>query len=788
MAYEHLRLEREAPINPRHPRGFGGGFKPENPRTFGAALGQKLQAAKARLTDPAQADIGGFDDRKLLKIRLHAGDKSVPAFDAIPGVEIVSQEDEAVVLAFATDEGLGKFEQRLATLAREGTVTRKKLLYAIEDFDRWTPEDRTGNALREHGFPAQAPFTLDIELWPQERQDKRQAMVRTFLAWLQELGIEKLDELQQPSLVMIRVRCNRQQAEQLLRHRDVRTVDLPPRLGVAVELLRTDINQFPTIDSPSAGAPAIAVLDSGLTSGHPLLGRAVGDAQGYLEPHRSAHDTDPHWHGTFVGGLALYGDVQRAIQQRQFVPQLRLFSGKVFEDDDQDQTEFVEKAVEEAVRDLHGQYGCKVFNLSYGDLNKVYDGRHVRGLAYTLDRLTRELGVLFVVPAGNLQLNQLPQDARGQYPNYLFEEHARLLDPATALNALTVGGISLFEATRDAQNHPNTIEDQILARANQPFPLTRRGPSINGAIKPDVVEHAGNIALMRAGGRPRHTGLGVVSLNGGFAVHGFAFKEDIGTSYAAPQVAHKAARLLAAVPDASPNLLRALIGAHARWPQACETLLGPGNEPEGRDRLLKLIGYGRVDDSALYRSLEHTVTLLAEERIGNDSHHFFELPLPDRFWANRSRTREITVALAYSPEVRTTRLDYRRAKLWFNLVVATNLDQVTRAFQRHREEGMSEHDNGRWLTNETRKNGTLQVSRWKFRQAPRGRGNKVFVVVTRQDSAWSQDEHRAEDEPYALAVVLADREQANAELYAQVQAMLQARAQARARARIGGRG
>lgn len=165
----------------------------------------------------------------------------------------------------------------------------------------------------------------------------------------------------------------------------------------------------------------------------------------------------------------MYGDVHGAIQQRQFVPQLRLLSGKVFEDDGQDQTEFVEKAVEEAVRDLHEQYGCKVFNLSYGDQNKVYDGRHVRGLAYTLDRLTRELGVLFVVPMGNLQLYQLPQDAREQYPNYLFEEQARLLDPATALNALTVGGISLFEATRDAQRYPDTIEDHILARANQPF-------------------------------------------------------------------------------------------------------------------------------------------------------------------------------------------------------------------------------------------------------------------------------------------------------------------------------
>jgi hypothetical protein len=64
----------------------------------------------------------------------------------------------------------------------------------------------------------------------------------------------------------------------------------------------------------------------------------------------------------------------------------------------------------------------------------------------------------------------------------------------------------------------------------------------------------------------------------------------------------------------------------------------------------------------------------------------------------------------------------------------------------------------------------------------------VFVVVTRQDSAWAQDEHKAETESYALTVVLADREQANAQLYAQVRAALQARAQARVRARIGGRG
>lgn len=779
MAYEHLHLGREAPSTDRHPRRPGPHFKPDDPRAFGARLGGLLQAARTRISEPAEADIGGFDERKLLKIILHAGE-TLPNLEAITGVEIISQEAKEIVLAFATDEALDEVEARLSTLAQQGSVTRKELLYALEDFDHWTTADRTGAALAQQGFPAQGPFVLDVELWPQDRQDRRDAMLDVFMGWLREQRIESLDSIKQPSLVMVRLRCDQNQADLLLRHRDVRTVDLPPRLGVAVELLQTDINQFPEVDPPDAGAPAIGVLDSGLTRGHPLLASAVGDAQGYLAPNRSPDDDPPHWHGTFVGALALYGDVHACIQQGRFVPQLRLLSGKVFNDDGQDQTEFVEKAVEEAVRELHEQYGCRVFNFSYGDLNKVYDGRHVRGLAYTLDRLTRELGVLFVVPTGNLTTADLPVNAREEYPNYLLADSARLVDPATALNVLTVGGLTLNEATRDAQQHPNTIEDQPIARAGQPFPLTRGGPSINGALKPDLIECAGNIALMRAGGRTRHTGLGIVSLNGGFA-NGSAFREDIGTSYAAPLMAHKAARLLAEVPNATPNLLRALIGAHARWPQACEALLNPDGNSDGREKLLRLVGYGRVDDSALFRSLDHTVTLLAEEQVGNDQHHFFELPLPESFWAGGRRTREITVALAYSPAVRTTRLDYRMSKLWFSLVTAGNLDEVTQAFRRNREQGMGERSNGRWLPNDTRKNGTLQVSRWSFKQAL-ANGDKVFAVVTRQDSPWSNG--RDGEEPYALTVVLADREQANVNLYAEVRVALEARVLARARARV----
>lgn len=450
----------------------------------------------------------------------------------------------------------------------------------------------------------------------------------------------------------------------------------------------------------------------------------------------------------------------------------------MFNHDGDDHTEFVENAVERAVRDLHAGFGCRVFNLSYGDLNKVYAGGHVRGLAYTLDRLTRELGVVFVVSTGNLSLEGLPADPLASFPDYLLEETARLVDPATALNAVTVGGLARHEATRGQQQRPELIEDRPIARTGHPFPLTRSGPTVNGAIKPDFVDHAGNLAVVQLTRRTTHRGLGVVTTNGGFA-GGHAFREEVGTSFAAPAVAHRAAKLLRRVPDASHNLLRALLGAHAKWPDPSVPLLNPNDNAEGREKLTRLVGYGCINDHALEQSLDNVVSLICEEQIGNDRCQFYAIPIPDEFWEGGRRTREVTVALAYSPVVRTTRLDYRMTKLKFSLVVANNLDEVAAAFQRNRDEGMSERGNNRWLSGEARQAGTLQVSRWTFKQRPLG---QLFIVVTRQDAPWSTVNDDLE--PYALCVSIADRANVQSRLYAQIQALLRARVEQRARARV----
>ena len=784
MPYQHIKISRDEPIVDRLTRRAKAPrkFTLDEARAYGAQLSSSFQNAKSAI---AKSEIAGYDDRLLFKLNLVAGEM-LPAIEAIDGLTIVSQEEKSVLLAFASVQGLAEFEARLTSLSANGKVSRKEIFFAIQGFDYWTADNRKGAALREFGTPQLASFLVDVELWPLENSQQRNKLKESFNAWARAQNLEITDSIAYPSLLMVRIRVTANALHRLLNHRDVRTVDLPPKVGLEINLLTSDINQFPEVKPPPQDAPRIGILDSGITAGHPLLKAAVGDAQGYVLPGLNPADSPNNGHGTFVAGIALYGDVAASIVAKQFIPGLKVLSGRVFSDDDTEHIKFVEKSVDEAVRYFHDTYQCRVFNLSYGDRNKIYDGKHVRGLAYVLDKLTRELDVLFVVPTGNLLLTELPADPAAHYPAYLLEPSSRLIDPASALNVITVGGLAKHDATFDARRNRHTVEDVPIAKPGQPSPFTRAGFSVGGAIKPDFVEEAGNIAFVpgrgHGGSNTRSQGLGIVSLNSGFA-QGRPFREEYGTSFAAPKVAHLAAKLAHKLPVNSINLTRAIMACHAAWPVASVQLLNPLGNAKGRDNLLQLVGYGQVSPEAVFESLDNEVTLYAEDKIGNNRSQFYELPIPNEFWGTGRRQRQLAMSLAYSPDVRTTRLDYRHTKLQFTLVTGESLEAVARSFTKGRASGnaLKEVSNGQTIGKETRKPATLQSSSWTFRDVSRGEP-RLFVVVTRQDATWSAQQDA--DETYALAVVIRDRENQTVNLYERVTATLQLRAQARERARI----
>lgn len=765
--HPHLRLVREEPVPRRRSRpGRRPPVPPGDPRRHGAVLGGRLRAAR----EEAAPDIGGYDERLLIKIQLSEKVAPEDVARASGGLEVVSQEDGTLVLAFATERQLGDFEARLAGLAEHGRIAYANVIYALRGFDRWTPEDRTGWALKQDGFPTAEPFAIDAELWPLVRRGEAERQRAVFEDQLREGGGVILDSVRQPHLTLYRIRCARPLAENLLRHRDVRGVDLPPRIGLEQALVRADIQELEETPNPPGGAPGIVVLDSGIAAGHPVLAPAVGDAQSYLP---GAGPDDEHGHGTAVAGIALHDDVAACLRSGRFVPQLRLFSGRILDRQAEGDRPLIENQVERAVRYFVEQYGCRVFNLSYGDLNKPYRGRHVAGLAVTLDALGREPGALFVVPTGNC--DDGPRDWRAQYPDYLTWESAALLDPAPALNALTVGSLARHERN---ERWPDDPAYRPVARTGQPSPFTRHGPSVAGAIKPDLVDYGGNATVDVRTGRliPGRQGVGELSASRDFAA-GRPFAEVVGASFAAPRVANAAAGVFAALPDASVDLCRALLVAHARTPPASAGLF-----PDDADALRDVVGYGLVDRSALYRSLDGCVTLWAEEKIENRRHHFYQIPIPGAFWSPGRRGRELTVALAFRPPVRTTRIDYRAVSIDFRLVQAASLAEVARSFDAAIDgdpaPNIAERNVGRRFSQRVRSRGTVQASTWTFTQpSPATRANPWFVVVTRNDPAWGET-LSSEREPYALAAVLADRQAQEPRLHASIEAQLRARARA----------
>lgn len=779
--FPHLNIQREAPVNEKR----SGTYMPPPPPADVRGHGRELLTKLVNAKEEASEDLGGFDERKLFRFTVQKGFNPDDLRKISTEIEFVSQEDETVVIGFATNAALAQFEARLASMAAGEHVTNKEVIYALQSVDGWSAENRKGWALKQQGFPDRDEFMLDVELWPlEDNQQARQQAWQKFEDWLAEQGIEKLDQIKKPELTLYRVRCTAAQADMLLHHRDVRSIDLPPNFALERSVVFQDIQKIPDILAPSAQAPGVVVLDSGVADGHPLLKAAVGEAKSFL-PNEGPHDENGH--GTHVAGLALYGDFEKHLRAGTFLPILRLYSGRILDKHNENTIGLVENQIEEAVRYFVREHGCKVFNLSFGDANKPYMGGHLKGLSVTLDTLSRELGVLFVVSSGNHRITDDSPDGlewRDHYPTYLLRDDWRLIEPAPALNVLTVGSLARHNQTYNSQRYPLDPAELPIAQPDQPSPFTRSGHSVDGAIKPELVAYGGNWAL---NARANYTlldkaaGLGVVSTGHQFA-SGHPFVVDVGTSMAAPHVAHLAASVLHEHPNATADFVRAQLCLNAVLPQASQQLM------EQHKTLKRVCGYGQVDETALHRSLENAVTLITDGKIENKRHHFYEIPVPPEFTSGgKKRLREIAVALAYTPPVRSTRIKYRATRIDFRLVAARDLEHVTTMFNKatRKEDYQSIKElDGATIGQTARSKGTVQSDYWHFKQfttASKLRTHKIFVVVTRNDFPWGENLCDNE-ESYSLLVSLRDKDNLRAQLYTQIKARLEARLPIRIRA------
>ena len=770
--YQHLTLTRLQTSQPRRKRSGGGGAPQRDHTTHAPTLTQAAHDLVEAFATVGHHRPAVFDPALIFRATLSATVTEADWRGA--GLTVLSTEPNKATILFADDGQLQEFQQRITRYGGAIPAGQKhpshKWLGAIDSLELWGREHRIGHKLRATPIDPVALYTVDVELWYFDSREACQQRLDELKQFLRGAHQYYLDDYLGSSLCLARVRVTGAVLEQLLQADTVATIDLPPHADLSVtSVFQKALDDFAPIPSPPADAPRLCVIDSGLERGHPMLGPAVGDTSAI--PASIGTSLDRAGHGTRVAGVALYGDMAEGIQSGHFTPELMLFSVRVTNDDGHfdDETLLVNQ-IREAVEQMHEGYGCRVFNMSLGDPATIFtDNSYPTHWATILDELAREKDIVIVVSTGNHYpaIDENDPDALVRnYPTYLFDDAARLIDPAMAVNVLTVGSLAHNHASYRTERHPNDPAYIPIAQVNQPSPFTRRGPGVEGAIKPDLCDYGGNLVY---DGRMRRVilndqGAGIVSTHHEFG-QGRLFAFDVGSSYAAPRVAHQAARIFGHYPQASANLVRALLVASAEIPAEAKACLGFESSEE-KNRLLQICGYGRANLERALFSTPNRVTLFREETLEINHFHLYEIPIPDAFKQLKG-ARRISATLAFDPPVRRTRRDYIGNRMTFKLIRGKPLTEVIAKYhalsETSRKFTNANTTDALWPKHDTRHPGTVQKGTLEIKSRSALDYDSPFYLVVWSEGRWAAREYATQN--YAVVVTLEFEEQATVNLY-----------------------
>jgi hypothetical protein len=264
-------------------------------------------------------------------------------------------------------------------------------------------------------------------------------------------------------------------------------VNLPPR--DQAEWIEHALQR---ITPPLVGAPAVCLLDTGLTLGHPLLALAVvpADAQS-VNPDWDATDFDGH--GTELAGLSLYGDlVDLFTSNDPLTLTHRLESVRILPAPPAiNDPELYGAITSEAVGRAEIQAPERLRSICLATTTR--DGRD-RGRPSSwsaeIDQICAgvrdEYRRLMFVAAGNTDLGN-----RHEYPNANYTDSIH--DPAQAWNALTVGAFTERSVIRSPDYrgwHPVGVPGRLSPSSTTSIPWAPSWP-----LKPDVVLEGGNDAI-----------------------------------------------------------------------------------------------------------------------------------------------------------------------------------------------------------------------------------------------------------------------------------------------------
>ena len=795
--YPHLRLVREEanPDRRRHPA------PPAPPPNRGGRqrFAQELQTRVDSIEQEAarKAPPAGLHPHLVFRVPLtpEASPQAVVELLENLRIGVVSIERDNAIIAFRDEVDLSEFRQAIRdyekgprpginrATGKPYAGTQWDLLEYIEtpQMRLWNRSDRIGRRLAAmigedgHAIDPAALYVLDVELWHRGTEQ----LARAAIAELERVVAHEASQRDRVSdsfvgrlLCLSRVTVTGTKLDRLLDMDVVAELDIPPTpvFDRRVAGQATD-RQYPVPAIPAPDGPSVCIVDSGITSNHPLLARHIGHAEAILTTGETP--ADDHGHGTMVGALAVFGDIRRSYESGSFQSPITLFSARVLNAENRfDDTTLIIHQMRRAVEVFSAPpYNCRVFNVSLGD-DEAWLPRNSRQSlwAESLDILARDYKVLFVISAGNHDLGwaHTSDDAEGvlnDYPRFLFEDQCGLCEPATAAIPITVGGLAEYDERAVATPTQSGDIHRAVAAAGEPTPITRIGPGIGGAIKPEFVAPAGNVAfegfstLRRIHDDP---GIAVMSFSNRPLEQLFAY--DIGTSLAAPRVARTAAMLWTELRnqrgvEPHPNLVRAVLASGANIPQPLRNRI----QPEfGDDGVRRVSGYGAIDEDLAMHSGDHRVTLVADGTLRLDSFAVYEVPVPTEFRLAPG-VKNVTVTLAFDPPVRRRRAEYLGVRMNAVLIRGKTIPEIVEAYRAVSaadRTGDGAEIPGAFKTPyrcdlkpgpQALKGSTLQRSDWTFMRENQDYGDTWHLVV-RAERRWAPDDIEAQD--FALTVTL----------------------------------
>lgn len=314
-------------------------------------------------------------------------------------------------------------------------------------------------------------------------------------------------------------------------------------------------------------------------------------------------------HGTFVAGIALYGDT---CENQEWVGHrgIMLFDATVFPNQAKEglcEDELITN-IREAIDANHEK--IKIWNLSISVTRPVCDSKF-SDLAIALDNFQDEYNILICKSAGNCS-NFISGRPKG-----------RIHEGADSVRSLVVGSVAHTKGPYD------------FAKVDNPSPFSRIGPGPEFIIKPEVSHYGGN-AGVNQNGELVTTGVKSFSKNGDLA-------NSVGTSFSTPRVASLATGLYQELDeDFDSLLLKGLIVHSASY---SENLQVPVKERT------KQLGFGvpKSVSQILYNNPYEATLILRDKLSKREYIDIMDFPMPQSLIRDGYYAGQIIATLVYNP-------------------------------------------------------------------------------------------------------------------------------------------